>query len=66
MLNCVMCYTGISAAASSLAWPRMERRPPQPLPEQFTGLVCAGRPGALQRRPTSDLDIGAYSSRRLV
>jgi hypothetical protein len=32
----------------------------QPTPEPSTGLVCAGRPGTLQRRPTADLDIGAY------
>jgi hypothetical protein len=63
MLNCVMRYTGISAAADMAA---DGLKATQPTPEPSMGLVCAGRPGALQRRPTADLDIGAYSSRRLV
>jgi hypothetical protein len=67
MLNCVMCFTGISAAAGMAADGMKAIASHSRLsPEPSTGLVCAGRPGALQRRPTADLDIGAYSSRRLV
>jgi hypothetical protein len=55
-----MCYTGISAAAG-MAADRMKA-----FAEPSTGLVCAGRLGALQPRPTADLDIGAYPPRRLV
>jgi hypothetical protein len=66
MLNCIMCYTGISAAAGIAADGMKAAAAPSKLRKPSTGVVCAGQRRALQRRPTADLHIGAYSSRRLV